>query len=95
MISIISLKRLIEGGAAILALSIKNHSIDRVGVTVNNPLVSMILRVCLISYDRLARQNIPEDTTPWATIIIREPIIPSFVWDITPATRSPMWPTDE
>jgi hypothetical protein len=49
VISIISLNRLIVGGAAMLALNIKNHNIDKVGVQNSRPLVKTILRVCLIS----------------------------------------------
>jgi hypothetical protein len=43
----------------------------------------------------LARENIPDDTIPWAIIINIAPIIPQFVIDITPAIRIPMWPIEE
>jgi len=49
VINIISLNRLIVGGAAMLALNVKNHSIDKVGVQNSRPFVRTILRVCLIS----------------------------------------------
>jgi hypothetical protein len=43
----------------------------------------------------LARQNIPDDTIPWAIIINIAPINPQFVSDNTPVIRMPMCPTDE
>jgi hypothetical protein len=45
MISIISLSKLIEGGAAMLAQSKRNHHIDRRGAEIRRPLVKGILRV--------------------------------------------------
>jgi hypothetical protein len=45
----ISLSKLIEGGAAILAHTMRNHHIDRIGEVASNPLVSAILRVCVYS----------------------------------------------
>lgn len=49
VISAISLRRLIDGGAAILAAVNKNHHIDIIGLIVINPLVKNILRVWVIS----------------------------------------------
>lgn len=49
-INIISLNRLIDGGAAILALHDINHHIDDSGITDINPFVREILRLCLDSY---------------------------------------------
>lgn len=49
VINIISLKRLIDGGAAILQAENKNHHMDIIGVTLINPLVRNILRVLVIS----------------------------------------------
>jgi hypothetical protein len=48
-ISIISLNKLIEGGAAILAAVNKNHHIVIIGFTHINPLVKNSLRVLVIS----------------------------------------------
>jgi hypothetical protein len=48
-ISIISLSRLIDGGAAIFAPISRNHSSVRLGVTISRPFVRIILRVWLIS----------------------------------------------
>lgn len=49
MINRISLNRLIEGGAAILALTNKNHHIDRIGKLIRMPRVKLMLRVCVCS----------------------------------------------
>ena len=48
VISIISLIKLILGGAAIFAQQNKNHHNDNTGIMVNIPFVSVILRVCVI-----------------------------------------------
>lgn len=49
VISMISLRRLIDGGAAMLQAENKNHHMDIIGVTLINPLVRNILRVLVIS----------------------------------------------
>lgn len=49
VISIISLRRLIEGGAAMFAHTIRNHHMDRMGQAASRPLVNAILRVCVYS----------------------------------------------
>lgn len=61
---VISLKRLIDGGAAILAAVNRNHHIVIVGLIVINPLVRNILRVWVISYDRFAIMNRAEELRP-------------------------------
>jgi len=95
VISIISLRRLIEGGAAIFAAVNRNHHIDIIGVSAINPLVRNILRVCVISYDMFAKINRAEDLSPWAIIIIRALDNPHRELDIIPASINPIWPTDE
>lgn len=95
VIRVISLSRLIDGGAAIFAAVNKNHHIDIIGLMVINPLVKNILRVWVISYDRFAIINRAEDLRPWATIIISAPVIPQEVLDSIPVNISPMCPTDE
>lgn len=45
VINMISLKRLSEGGPAMLQTRIRNHHIDRLGTVVNMPLVRKDLRV--------------------------------------------------
>jgi len=64
VIKVISLRRLIDGGAAILAAVNKNHHIVIVGLIVISPFVRNILRVCVISYDRFAIINSAEDLRP-------------------------------
>jgi hypothetical protein len=49
VINVISLSRLIDGGAAIFAAVNINHHIDIIGLIVINPLVKNILRVLVIS----------------------------------------------
>jgi len=49
VINIISLRRLIDGGAAILAQTSKNHHNEIIGRDISSPLVKAILRVCVIS----------------------------------------------
>lgn len=49
VINIISLRRLIDGGAAILAAVKMNHHIVIIGLMVINPFVRNILRVCVTS----------------------------------------------
>jgi len=90
VISKISLNRLIEGGAAMFAPVNKNHQRVIVGPTHINPLVRKILRVWVISYDILAKENRAEDLKPWAIIIVRAPINPQDVLDSIPASISPM-----
>lgn len=48
VISIISLIKLILGGAAMFAQQNRNHHKDKIGIIVNIPLVSVILRVWVI-----------------------------------------------
>jgi len=95
VIKVISLRRLIDGGAAILAAVNINHHIVIIGLITINPLVRNILRVWVISYDRFAIINNAEDLRPWANIIIRLPVIPHEVLDNMPVNIRPMWPTDE
>lgn len=49
VIKVISLSKLIDGGAAMLAAVNKNHHMVIVGLIVIKPLVKNILRVCVIS----------------------------------------------
>lgn len=95
VISIISLSKLIDGGAAILHAVNMNHHIDIIGVMVIRPLVRNILRVLVISYDIFARINRAEEHSPWATMIIRAPDMPHELLDTIPASINPIWPTEE
>jgi len=95
VINMISLSRLIDGGAAIFAAVNKNHHIDIVGAIIISPLVRNILRVCVISYDILAIINRADELRPWAIIIIRALERPHTVFDNIPVSINPIWPTDE
>lgn len=64
VINVISLRRLIDGGAAILAAVNRNHHIVIIGLIVIRPLVKNILRVCVISYDRFAIINKADELSP-------------------------------
>jgi hypothetical protein len=90
VIKVISLSKLIDGGAAIFAAVNINHHIVIIGLIVINPLVKNILRVCVISYDKFAMINKAEDLNPCATIIINLPVIPHDVFDSKPVSISPM-----
>lgn len=90
LISMISLKRLMDGGAAILAAVKINHHIDIVGPTDINPFVRNILRVLVISYDMFAKIKRAEDLRPWAIIMARAPVIPQTEFDIIPPNIIPM-----
>jgi hypothetical protein len=95
VINIISLNRLSDGGAAILAAANKNHHMDNVGSIFINPFIKNIFRVWDLSYTRLARENRADDESPCAIIISIAPIIPHVVFDRAPASINPIWPTDE
>lgn len=92
---VISLSKLIDGGAAIFAAVNRNHHIVIVGLIVIRPLVKNILRVWVISYERFAIINSADDLNPCATIIIKLPVIPQDELDSMPVSIRPMWPTDE
>lgn len=95
VISKISLSRLIDGGAAILALTSKNHHIDMIGSVTRSPLVRLILRVWVCSYVIFASLKRADDTRPCAIIIASLPHIPIVELDITPAINRPIWPIEE
>jgi len=95
VIKVISLSKLMEGGAAIFAAVKRNHHIVIVGLIVISPLVKNILRVWVISYERFAIINRAEDLNPWATIIINLPVIPQDELDNIPVNINPMCPTEE
>jgi hypothetical protein len=86
----ISLKRFIEGGAAIFAAVNKNHHIDSDGKIHNIPLVKKMLRVDVISYDIFAKINRADDLKPWASIMVSAPINPQILFDKIPANINPI-----
>lgn len=94
-ISMISLIRLILGGAAMLAADIMNQSIVMAGNRLISPLVRSRLRVWVVSYVMLARENIAEEHRPWAIIIVKAEDQPQVELDMVPAIKSPICPTEE
>lgn len=60
----ISLRRLMDGGAAILAQIRRNHHREIIGTDISKPFVRAILRVRVNSYVIFAIQKRPEDTRP-------------------------------
>lgn len=60
----ISLRRLMDGGAAIFHAEKRNHHIVKIGRVLIIPLVRYILRVWVISYVTLAKINIAEEHRP-------------------------------
>lgn len=65
-----------DGGVAILEAANMNHHKDIIGAIDIIPFVKNILRVCVISYLRLAKINKAEEVKPCAIIIDRAPHIP-------------------
>lgn len=94
-ISMISLSKLIEGGAAIFAAANRNHHIVMIGLIIISPFVKNILRVCVISYDIFAIINSADDLSPWAIIIIKALDKPHVVIVNIPVNINPICPTDE
>jgi hypothetical protein len=72
----ISPNKLIEGGAPIFIASKIKQNKDMWGKMLIKPFIMKILRVEVLSYSIFARQNIPEETKPWANIIKKLPAYP-------------------
>lgn len=90
VISIISLIRLIDGGAAMFAAERRNHNIVIDGKMFSIPLVKKILRVWVASYVILATANRPEEESPCAIIIISAPCQAHLLFVIIPAVINPI-----
>jgi len=60
----ISLNRLIDGGALILIIFIVNHQKENIGNMFIIPLVKKILRVKVKEYKILVRKNREDEQTP-------------------------------
>lgn len=94
-INMISLSKLIDGGAAIFVMVNINHQRVIMGLIVINPFVRNILRVWVFSYDIFARAKRADEHNPWAIIIMRAPDIPHDVLESIPASIKPICPTEE
>lgn len=55
-----------------------NPIIEITGEIDNKPLFKIDLRLCLFSYNELAKENSPDDVNPWETIISNPPSKPNF-----------------
>jgi hypothetical protein len=95
LMRIISLNRLIEGGAAILQIHNKNHHSAIDGIICINPLHNNILRDEVRSKTMLVRQNIPDEQSPWAIIRAKHPVAPVFLPAITPEITKLICAIDE
>lgn len=95
VISIISLSRFRDGGAAMFEAANINHHMDIIGVDDINPFIRNMLRVWDLSYVIFASENRADDDSPWAIIIKDAPIRPHTEFDIVPASISPICPTEE
>jgi hypothetical protein len=91
----ISLARLNEGGAAILADRKRNHHMAREGLNIIIPLVKNLLRVCVAEYEIFAKANRAAEQSPWAIIMMIAPFMPHDVKERIPAIMRPIWPTEE
>lgn len=91
----ISANKLIEGGAAILQALKTNHQNVRDGKILMIPLVKNNLRVFVLSYVILARENRHEEHKPCETINVNAPHQPQAEFRVTPMITRAMCPTDE
>lgn len=73
-----------------LAPIIRNQSMANWGAREMVPLVSKILRVCILWYEELASAKRPEDASPCAIIIVKAACQPQVVFDMIPANKGPM-----
>ena len=87
--------KLIVGGRAKLVKHAVNQSIVMSDEVFCNPRIVIRVRELVRSYIMLARQNIIEEVSPWATIKIMVPEMLMGVCRRAAAVTSPMWLTDE
>lgn len=95
MYSIISLNKLIVGGAEIFTDVNINHQNVMLGNDVIIPLKDRMFRVWNFVYIILTNKNKAEEDSPWATIIIIAPFLPIIDRVNNLARISPIWATDE
>lgn len=90
----ISAARFIDGGALMLAAIARKSHRDIEGATDRVPALNSRLRVFEDSYIVFAREKSQEDTSPWATIMIRLPVILHEENKRSLASIRPMWLTE-
>lgn len=88
-------RRLIKGGAAILAALKRNHQRVSAGNKFISPFVRNSLRVEELSYSMLEVANMAEEQSPCEIIISRVPWRPQKEVVISPAVKRPICPTEE
>ena len=95
IINKISPNKLYVKGPPKLAMHNKNQNLDIIGNKFNFALFNIILRECERSYIILAQENIPEEQTPWANIIIIVPLILQKFLDKILIIIKAIWTTEE
>lgn len=90
IINIISAARFIDGGAPIFIITIRKSQKEIFGDRDIRPLERIILRVFDDSYIKLAMEKRPEEASPCANIIVKDPIILQLEVDISLARRRAM-----
>ena len=78
-----------------LAIHNKNQNLDIIGNKFNLALFNIILREWERSYIIFAHENIPEEHTPWANIIIIVPLILQKFLDKILTIINAIWTTEE
>lgn len=73
----------------------KNQIKDKYGENLKLPPLKKYLRECERSYIIFAPKNIPEEQTPWATIIIMPPSTPHALIEISPTIIKAICTTEE
>ena len=95
MIKIISPSKLYVNGPPKLAIHSKNQNIDKLGKKFKFLLFIIIIREWVRSYIILAQENIPDEQTPWAIIIIIVPFIDHSLFIKILTIIKAIWTTDE
>lgn len=95
VIIIISLRVLIVGGAEIFKAENINHQNVMLGIRINNPLKSKMLRVWYLKYKSFTRRNKAEDDKPCPIIMIIAPVNPIVFNVNSPVNTKAMCATDE
>lgn len=90
VINMISASKLVDGGAAILAAAIINHSIDIVGIAILTPLFIRSLRELEVEYAISAQANIADLRSPCEIIMAIAPHTPQGMFARIPAITNLM-----
>lgn len=91
----ISLNVLIVGGAEMLIAIKMNHQKVILGIIVIILLNSNIFREWNFRYRSFVRKNKADEESPWANIMIKDPVNPMYDIEKIPHSTNPIWATDE